>query len=152
MLPPGWQAEVAASSLGSQRVVHEYFLVAEPEVKFHYLHSGKVLSGVVAEELLALLSEPPHALSDEEFGNIEVVVGEAAEPEFFAVSNKAVVVIAGRKALVIEGEWKFPLVYDRAIFVAGPDGRHIDELHMTAPPALFELYRVEFDAVLDLLT
>jgi hypothetical protein len=149
--PSGWQSEGAASSLGSERVVHEYFLQAEPEVKFHYLHSNKVLSGVVAQELLALLSGAPHDLTDEEFSNIEVVVGEAAEPEFFALHSKSTVIVAGRKALVIEGLWKFSALIDRAIFVCSEDGRQVDELHLTAPAALFKQYKSELEGILTLL-
>jgi len=105
-MPPGWSVQ-PLDNLGRDHVIQEYYLEAEPEVKFHYFCRGKPLSKLVSDDFVELLNQLPHSLTDEEFGQIEMVVRDAAEPEFFEMLEKRIDTFAGRNALVIDGIWKF---------------------------------------------
>jgi len=150
-MPPGWQAQAVGSTLGSELVVQEFYLQAEPDVKFHYFYRGKPLSKIVADEFVELLSQAPHALSDEEFSNIEMVVRDASEPEFFEMLDKHTETLGGRNGLVVEGIWKFSDVQDLGIFITGTDARVIDELHFTAPKQLFQQFKASLQDILSLV-
>ncbi len=150
-MPPGWLAQPIDSTLGSERVVQEFYLQAEPEVKFLYFYRGQPLSKIVADDFVDLLSLAPHALSDEEFSNIEMVVRDASEPEFFEMLDKHTESLGGRNALVIEGIWKFSDVQDLGIFITGSDARVIDELHFTAPKQLFKHFKANLHDILALV-
>lgn len=148
-LPEGWHEYAADTNLPAETMVREFYLEAQPEVKFHFFNSGKLIAPLVANEFMDILELSPHQLSVEEFGNIELVVRDASEPEFFEMLSHRTEVLSGRTVLVVEGVWKFSNLKELGVFVHSDEaGRAIDEFHCSAPREIFETYRPQFEQIL----
>lgn len=150
-LPEGWQEVESQTKLNSCEAGEgrEFYLSSHPEVKFHYFSSANLIAPMVAMEFMDLLQVEPHSLSSEEFANIEIVVGEACEPEFFEMQGHRTQLISNRTVLVVEGVWKFSNQKEISIFVpVDDDGRAIDEFHCSAPREIFETYRPQFEQII----
>lgn len=150
-LPDGWREYQAQTNLDlpGEAVVSEFYLESRPDVKFHYFSSGKLIAPMVAGEFVEVLAASPHNLSADEFANVELVVRDASEPEFFEMMAHRTELISGKVVLVVEGIWKFSNLRELGVFTHSDEaGRAIDEFHCSAPREIFETYRPQFEQIL----
>ena len=134
-LPDDWLEEENKNEyMEMQSFVHP----SEKEVKMSFYYCGRPLSARSAENLRNVLSKPAHELDPAERESIEVVIGDASEPEYFDLKSARTEDVKGVRVLIVEGFWKLSDVNSYAAFVdSEEDGVRIDEIYYLAPADKF---------------
>ena len=111
------------------------------EVKLVTYYRGRPVSGYSAECLNRVLAAPEHQLSDSEREDVEVVLDNMSEPDFFDLYSLRTETIKGRRVLLAEGLWKRSSLRNLAMFIGdAEDTGEIQEIHYLAPEELYDTY------------
>lgn len=120
------------------------------DVAFVFFYRGRRLPQASAESFLRTLALAPHEVEAAEFGDLDLVVREASNPENFILSSCRTENKSGRRVLIVEGIWKASGLVEYGVFIdSDGTGSAVQELHFNAPQIDYADHIDEIEALLD---
>lgn len=157
-LPANWTEEPEpADTDDDEMLMHgpqtkSFVLKTDLEVKLSFFYRGFPVSKSSAEAFHKVLAAGAHDLNADELESIAMVVREASEPEYFDLSTLRVDALKNRIVLVVEGFNKEQQKYDLGIYIdADGTGSVVQEIHYTAPMAVYANHRADVMSILSTL-
>lgn len=147
-LPHGW-TKCPEEQRNSNVYLTEYRSQENEEVKLSFFYRGQRIPRVAAEEFQNLLAQPAHELSPEELDQIDIVLRNAADEEYFSVSSSHTQDLNRKRVLIVEGIWLNSGTVDYGIFIDSDNtGSAVQEIHFLAPEDEYVNYIEQIEAVL----
>jgi hypothetical protein len=102
-IPEGWIKEGPPDEASSMISFHN---PEDHDIKVSFYYRGKPVDTSSAKDLQLILAQTPHQLNRNELENIEIVMHNAAEPEYFDLESAYTENINGKTVLIVNGVWK----------------------------------------------
>ena len=148
-MPPGFVACPEPVREFDVQFLRRFASSDNPQVQLSFFYRGQPTDELTGTNFRSVLSAPAHKLSKEELANIEIVLRDAGEPDWFDLASAATELLSGKTVLSIEGTWRKSQLYDWGIFIdVDGSGCIIQEIHYTAPLAVQNLYAAAVKAAL----
>lgn len=137
--PRGWHEQPQEQTYWAHQGYSRDFCPADnPNATLSIYSRGTAISERSAESFQEILHSPVHVLSTPEIESITQVLSKLADQDAFAIGNAQTMTIAGRKVLIVDGEWKTSGIQFHGILLSsGVDGREIQEVFFEAPAQEF---------------
>ncbi|MBI4532385.1 MAG: hypothetical protein HY711_00440 [Candidatus Melainabacteria bacterium] len=143
-LPPGW-AEVPQGEqigLAGVRSVREFKPGAQCEATLCLFFRGEPVDFYAGQQFVAVLKEPPHVLTLQQWELLVDVLGTTSDPKAFQLDEAQTLDLNGKRVLVVEGIWAVYQHKSYQIYVdVDGSGRFIQEIYFIGPKEQFEQYR-----------
>ena len=137
-VPEGWEP---AQEIDDRYVLRELAAVAEPKATLSFYWHNKALPPSVGEELAAVLDKPPHDLTAEELSEINLILRNQADAEYFELTDIRTEDLAGKRVLAVEGLWKESGNRSYGFILPdSEDGLYVQEVYFCAPQEVYEEY------------
>lgn len=146
-IPEGWTKQGPPDEFTSMISYHD---PEDSDVKISFHYRGKPVDATTAKDLQSILKQEPHTLSSKEIENIEIVMHNASEPEYFDLQSAHTENINGKTVLIVKGIWKLSDAKSISIYSqSSKDERSIDEIYFLAPSRKFAAHLSLFNACLN---
>jgi hypothetical protein len=104
---------------------------------------------VAGEEFQNILAHDAHELTTEELEQVEIVIRNASDEEYFSLSSSHTEDINGKRILIVEGVWKTSGLADYGLFIDSDNtGSAVQEIHFLAPERDYVNYIDQIEQVL----
>jgi hypothetical protein len=129
-LPAGW----SENNESREEFWREFSPPDREDVKLVFFYRGKRVHREAATNFLKVLNLPEHELTMEERRNVEWIIRNASEPEWFAIKSLRTEGVNQKKALVMEGLWLKKRQANLGLFFdSDQTGSNVQEIHYVAP-------------------
>ncbi len=146
-IPAGWHktSEIEHDTLdgkwASQAISKDFAPNTGEPATFSIYYRGSELGQSAANKFKEVIHAPYHSLQENELSELAQVLGNLLDDEAFAIARIHSTSISGRRAIVIEGQWKRSKTKYYGLMVnVDKDARVIQEIFFEAAPALFDSY------------
>lgn len=118
-----------------------FHLAEATKVQFILHYREKTLDSDSQYSFAKILAKEAHELDLQEREEIEMVLRNASEKEYFGFSNIRTELLNGRMVLIIEGIWKHTAMNTYGVFISkdSPPG-FVEEIHYLAPQASYSMH------------
>lgn len=145
-IPDGWVKEGSPDEFTTMISFHH---PDEHDVKMSFYYRGKPVDPITAQDFQSVLVQKPHQLKRTEIENIEIVMHNAAEPEYFDFESAHTENVNGKTVLVVKGIWKLSNAQSISVYSqSSNDDGSIDEVYFLAPSDKFSQHSALFSACL----
>ncbi|HMW89000.1 MAG TPA: hypothetical protein PKN86_03790 [Candidatus Obscuribacter sp.] len=147
-LPPGW-TPCPEDQRTSGAYLKEFRSQESEDVKLSFYYRGQRIPRVAAEEFQNILAHDAHELTTEELEQVEIVIRNASDEEYFSLSSSHTEDINGKRILIVEGVWKTSGLADYGLFIDSDNtGSAVQEIHFLAPERDYVNYIDQIEQVL----
>ncbi|MBX9687444.1 MAG: hypothetical protein K2X27_12125 [Candidatus Obscuribacterales bacterium] len=141
-IPDGWiEKSPMPSEWATECLSRDFSPVDDENSTLSSFFRGSLISEASAFRFKRLLEEPAHELAEDEIFSIQQVLSKMAEKDAFEMRSLHTSEIAGKRVLIIDGEWKSTkMQFHGILFNADESGRAIQEIFFEAPLTPFLKY------------
>lgn len=141
-LPKDWvECPQVASQWATSVSSRDFTPPGDPSATLSLYFRGTLVSEAAASSFQQILQDLPHSLSSEEVNSISSVLSTIADQDAFEKRSIQTAEIAGRRVLIIDGEWKTSQTEFHGLMIdADGSGREIQEVFFEASAIGFAKY------------
>lgn len=148
-LPEGWSNHRQVLGQVGNSYLYYYGPEHETELQFCIFYRGHLIDDGAGMGFRQLLSQPPHPLKTDEIEAVKTVLENRADSGAYEIKKINTETIQQKQVLMVRGRFPQQNLEDLTIYVDdGLDGCAVQEIGLSAPPAIYEKYE---PAVIQLL-